>query len=1093
MNRRLSKLVLVNWSLYSHLVLDFSDINFITGNTGSGKSTIADAIQLVLFGDTNGTYFNKAGDDESNRRLIDYLYSDKGIDTQRRKAPFMSFVIAEIERTDDRGKSSVFSLCYYADIEDDNSQVAPKTWFILEDRIPSEFLSAETVPLSSDELKNLWVRKYGDNYKDVVSLITRNKEYSRRIRDARYLSVGEDYMNALKKAISFEKIKKMDTFIADFLCQSVNRPDISQMKITYDELSKLALEVEEKQKKRTLLDKILSSYDTLQSQILTLQTAEYVSNKASLNIERDENIALVRKLDSIKDERAILDEKQEKCKEENDILREEVFSIEREIKDNENGRKKKELEDKINDLRTRITFYNQKIESDKNAFEYIANKWCAILEECETLNPDYQINRAYLDNIYALLTLNKSQGDIRILENGSNSISEAKSLALTFKTKASVRRDDLEKERTNCLKAIENLKKGIGNYPDEVIAFASFLKSEMNIESKFLADMLEIDSDEWKDAVEYALGPDRYSILVSPENFKKAVNALREYPLKKDDVRIVDLEPLYKKRPEVLPSSLATVVTSTDQSAKLVVDNLLGRIVTDTSKDSFITTDCVLYKDYILSKSAEITYTRPMIGKEQKEKAILSYQDALDEYERDISSLSEVIRFYSSCDNVALLEKTAISNYEQALENFEMIPQLEDDIEECIAMINSLDLTRLEILERRRNDISSNLLPENEKRRLSISGEIWEIKKKEDQLSLDNRVKVERILELERKLDEDVFKDEGEALYSKLALMHDDRDLAAYNKSDEIRTLGDRINDIKSDLIVNQTRYIDLSKSMSLQAKSIDVAKWENESKLLGENELLQYKEKLNAKSKEAHDLLVNEVVIKMGNAIREAKRSIQRYNAQIKDITFSGYKYEFKVDKKPSVEFGALYELFLSSTRRSPVSDGQGDIFSDSWFDDNAETIEQLETLLGLKNANPQKNYQPDIDRYTDYRNYLDFDLIKYPDGEKDTKSQSYKKSGKRGSGGEMQIDTYIPVVTAVYGACRNGLGFIMLDEAFSKVTGEYVKNALELLRQFKMEAILLAPTGRIEEFSEYSDKTFIVEKKSSGGKDFAFVCPYV
>lgn len=1093
MNKRLGKLVLVNWSLYSHLVLDFSDINFITGNTGSGKSTIADAIQLVLFGDTNGNYFNKAGDDESNRRLIDYLYADKGIENQRRKAPFMSYVIAEIENIDDSGSKSCFSLCYYADIEDDNSQVAPKTWFILDDRIPDEFLSTESVPLSLDAFRELWIRKYGDNYKDVVNLISRNKEYARRIRDARYLCIGDDYINALKKAVSFEKIKKMDTFIADFLCQSVNKPDFGQMKITYDELAKLAYDVDEKQKRRVLLDKILSSYDDIQSYILTLKAAEYVSNKAKLNLERNENISIALRLDDEKAELQQIQEQQRICKEEEESLRDMVSSIEREMKDNENGRKKKELEEKLNLLRAKIGFYQQKVESDLRNFEYIANKWCSIIEECVDLDDEYQIDRVYLDNIHKLLSLEKASRDIRVLENGYESIIGARNQAIRYKAKAEIKRSEYEQERKNCIKAIENLKNGIGNYPDEVIAFAEFLKTEHGIDSSFLADMLEIDSDVWRNAVEYALGPDRYSILVSQADFTKAVAILREYPLKKDEVRIIDIEPLIKNEPAVLPSSLATVVTSSDRMAKLAVDSLLGHVLTSTDSDSFITSDCMLYRDYVLSKGAEITYSRPMIGKEQKEKAILSYQDALDEFDGFLSSLEDVIKFYSLCESVFVLEKTAIANYKDDLDNYDQIPLLEDEVEENIAMINSLDLTYMEELERKRNDILSKSLPENERKRIGLSSEYWNARQTFSQLEMDNNVVVSKINELERKLEEDTFKAEGEKLYSSLTLMHDDKELSLYDQSDDLRKSGEKVDNIKSELIVNQTRYVDMSKSMSLDAKTLNAEKWGNESRLLGENELEEYKDKLKAKSEEAHDLLVNEVVIKMGNAIKEAKRSIQRYNNQIKDITFSGFKYEFKVEKKVSVEFSALYDLFVSATKRALFSDGQGDIFTDDWFKDNADTIKQLEILLGLRNVNPQKNYQPDIDRYTDYRNYLEFDLIKYPEGEKETKSQSYKKSGKRGSGGEMQIDTYIPVVTAVYGACRNGLGFIMLDEAFSKVTGEYVKNALELLRQFKMEAVLLAPTGRIEEFSEYSDKTFIVEKKSSGGRDIAFVCPYV
>ena len=50
----LKKLLLINWHYFSHQMIEFEQLNYMTGVNASGKSTIIDALQLVLFGDTAG-------------------------------------------------------------------------------------------------------------------------------------------------------------------------------------------------------------------------------------------------------------------------------------------------------------------------------------------------------------------------------------------------------------------------------------------------------------------------------------------------------------------------------------------------------------------------------------------------------------------------------------------------------------------------------------------------------------------------------------------------------------------------------------------------------------------------------------------------------------------------------------------------------------------------------------------------------------------------------------------------------------------------------------------------------------------------------
>ena len=58
----LSKICLNNWHYIDRKVLSLNrEVNFFTGHSGSGKSTVIDALQIVLYANTDGRgFFNKA-------------------------------------------------------------------------------------------------------------------------------------------------------------------------------------------------------------------------------------------------------------------------------------------------------------------------------------------------------------------------------------------------------------------------------------------------------------------------------------------------------------------------------------------------------------------------------------------------------------------------------------------------------------------------------------------------------------------------------------------------------------------------------------------------------------------------------------------------------------------------------------------------------------------------------------------------------------------------------------------------------------------------------------------------------------------------
>lgn len=103
----LSRICLNNWHYIKHRTLSFDDgINFFTGHSGSGKSTVIDAMQIVLYANTDGRgFFNKAAADDSDRSLIEYLRGMINIGEDNsfsylRNQNFSSTIVLELRQTD---------------------------------------------------------------------------------------------------------------------------------------------------------------------------------------------------------------------------------------------------------------------------------------------------------------------------------------------------------------------------------------------------------------------------------------------------------------------------------------------------------------------------------------------------------------------------------------------------------------------------------------------------------------------------------------------------------------------------------------------------------------------------------------------------------------------------------------------------------------------------------------------------------------------------------------------------------------------------------------------------------------------------------
>ena len=97
----------------------------------------------------------------------------------------------------------------------------------------------------------------------------------------------------------------------------------------------------------------------------------------------------------------------------------------------------------------------------------------------------------------------------------------------------------------------------------------------------------------------------------------------------------------------------------------------------------------------------------------------------------------------------------------------------------------------------------------------------------------------------------------------------------------------------------------------------------------------------------------------------------------------------------------------------------------------------------------------------------------------------QRLSKTLSKKSGGETQIPFYIALLASFSQVCRirnknqnNTLRVIILDEAFSKMDGERIRESIRLLRRFELQAIFSAPPEKIPDIAPLVDRNIAVYK---------------
>jgi uncharacterized protein YPO0396 len=118
------------------------------------------------------------------------------------------------------------------------------------------------------------------------------------------------------------------------------------------------------------------------------------------------------------------------------------------------------------------------------------------------------------------------------------------------------------------------------------------------------------------------------------------------------------------------------------------------------------------------------------------------------------------------------------------------------------------------------------------------------------------------------------------------------------------------------------------------------------------------------------------------------------------------------------------------------------------------------------------------DQSEFTDYRRYLDFDIIITDSSGAPT---SFSKVLREKSGGETQTPFYIVILAAfnqLYDSQR-AMRLVVFDEAFNKMDEARIQTSLRLIKQLNLQLVAAVPDEKMQHMAREVQTTLIVTRQ--------------
>ena len=1106
--KQLTKAKIINWHYFWNETIPLKPLVFLTGLNGSGKSTIIDALQVVLLGDTLGKFFNKAAMDKSARTLKGYLRGELGDSTDGttrylRPGRFTSYIA--LEYFDDLHKKFFVLGIVFDSYETGDEE---HSFFFLDGPLPDNEFIKDNVPLNKKDLSEFLSKEYGYDHKFFQS----NVAY-REFLKVQLGGLKDKYFALLKKATSFSPITDITKFITEFICDPQDNINLESLQSNILEYKKLEEEAKKLQIRIDLLEKINQSYTTYVDYLHTYNIGRYILEKCQIE-ECKETISKLTEKISV-DQARLKEIDSEIASQRTKINNYGTQKIQ--LLGDKSGDSATSLLNDLNVQKTALEADILKIESQeahvKTNLKSLCDSYLDAISELETNIKSFDLNQLGEDSLEDIKELQQACGTfseqcmnfkVQYVEKIGNLTHEAydgfRTQLAEFKNVVSGLAVSLSKHIKNLNATISSLRveqetisSGKKTYPIQYERIRDYIQAQLSKDYKadvsvnFLCDLIDIEDASWTDAIEGYLNVNRFYLFVDNKYFHDAFNCLRQY-IKLNgytNVAIVDTEKIVASKPAAEPGSLADEIKTTHDGARAYVNFLIGRlykckdVVEARERGRGITKDCSLYLNYTLTtinpRLYEISYIGTGVSKRSVEDRAKQLQANLD----NLATYNKLNNLISRVNNLESISSTEVETNLIFIQDISQLAELRQSLNQIKEQLKSQDTNHiLDSIDQRIENIDKQINACNEKidalniEKGNLQNEIQTIE--EDKIVGENN-KIAQIQErLEGAYTAELIEEANvifEDLRNQGRRSHDI--LVEFSK--ETNKFNYILADLKRQLIKDRKTYC-LEYHLSYDTEGDDNTNYDEDLTEYRENQLPRYQEKIQDSYNKATQQFKEEFISKLRSAIEEVEDQMENLNEALKDCTFGKDSYRFTVT--PSQVYRRYYDMIKDDILLEN---------NESFIDKYREVMDDLfKQIIDIGDSKKNSELLQNVAKYTDYRNYLDFDIIVY---NKDTGTETKLSTKmKTNSGGETQTPFYIAVLASfaqLYhvndkGELGNTGRIIIFDEAFSKMDRSRIQQSVRLLKDFDLQVIVSAPSDKVGDISQLVDETLVVLRSS-------------
>ena len=1104
--KKLTKILLVNWLYFSKQIIEVDDVNFLTGKNGAGKSTVIDALQIVLLGETNARNFNQAANEKSQRSLDGYLRADMDENNpySRRGKDFTSYIACEFI-DDVEGNHFVTGVAF--DCRSDGSNV--DHFFIYKGIIPENGFVENGYALDYADFRKQLREMYGVS----AEFYSTQKEYRTNML-AKWNVHNEQVTRMMKKAVSFRPIVDIQKFITENICDIPEKPDIVAMQQNIRDYKRHEQLAQRQEEKLVALQEISRLYREMQLAIDRWQQQSFLVLWAQKeDLEAENNKRLLEQKDcevSIEsfgieiDRVTVTIQQKERRKEEliaacaqSDVSREEERL--RSIKDSLLSEQQ----------RLFIQLQNEAVEIKREAVIM-----CSLCQTVLGWNVNDEL-RSVIDAADAVQKAYSRFADCsyEIFAKSIPVFERAQDATATFVIairdaayKVKVIIDDLKAEIDQKTVTLNNLRKNVKDYPRGLLRLKDRLEQELSRQTRkqihidILADVLEIPEAEehWRRAVEGYLNTQKFYLLIPPEYYR---DALRFYDQIKRDFGmnsfgLVDIGKLREKeRLEPWPDSLAKKVETNNDLARSYIDYLLGRVVCCSHVDQLrrsktaITADGMLYQGYVVRPIRKELMDDAFIGHRAVALRIARIEAELAEIQTNLQMWNPVYQTLSKYQNrdVLFSMRYVQSIVTQRQADYLRGIEISKELERVDEQISHLDLFWLGEQRKIIAKLADEIVSLGDKK-IQLSNDRAVLEKRVHELVWDVLPDInKRLVDMEDRIAEEFTSDfiqrTGIPRYQQELTRLKKASVVFKNFNDRLaQTVRERESSIQK-LFRARSEYADRFRPCSFRIDVMDNDEYAAEQRLLEESELPKYRAKIKAAYESAMEQFQNDFLAKLKSSIDQVQDQVKSLNKALDQAQFGTDRYKFRVDRNP--DYADYYDMIMAPE----LMEGEAGLFALPFQQKYGKLIEDLFSRIAMSddtqvNARKQSELQQNIERFTDFRTYLKFDLeTTYQNGSKQLLSQTLNTK----SGGETQTPFYIAVLASfaqIYqvnnlsGLINNTVRLVVFDEAFNKMDSERIVESVRLLRKMGLQAIICTPPDKLPDIMPLADRTLLVNK---------------